>query len=426
VRSRATRHGAWGDVTVHDRFGTATVTSDLRVRRRGRSARSAAGAAEVELGASYEDLARRDFTVNAIAVRLADGAVTRGRAPTTSAGVLRVLHPARSSTIRRDPAPAALRRAAGFEPGRTDALIAPRCSPPSAATGSGATAPAARRAHPRGLARHGSARRYSGTSSLSTSTRRRWPRCPPAARRPDLAERLDAPASLPRPQDRGRAAPTAVPVGRGAGARSRLPPEAAEVAGAHRWLTTSATPPSPATTSSPPVSPGPVGRGWSARPSRARRQGPDRESRSPPHWIALAMPIESVLAAVVAITPAGSARQARQDVQRAPAGESIGGLRMAASSPGRTRIRAPALAAQGHRRPDKTSLRKVARVTITVWREGARRRHRVHRHHAQAQVPEGQGRARQRGDLRRNALQGPQERWRKMWFAVDVGPTRSR
>ena len=88
-----------GTLTVHERFGTATIsaqgfTFDLAGARRERYARPGA-LPEVELGATLsEDLARRDFTVNAIAVSLADGALTAwpGAREDLDAGVLRVLH----------------------------------------------------------------------------------------------------------------------------------------------------------------------------------------------------------------------------------------------------------------------------------------------------------------------------------------------
>jgi tRNA nucleotidyltransferase (CCA-adding enzyme) len=68
-----------GRVIAHERFGTASVilpggaTFDLTSARRERYERPGA-LPEVELGASLrEDLERRDFTVNAIALHLADG-----------------------------------------------------------------------------------------------------------------------------------------------------------------------------------------------------------------------------------------------------------------------------------------------------------------------------------------------------------------
>ncbi len=67
-----------GRVIAHERFGTATVslqgvTFDLAGARRERYPRPGA-LPEVELGASLrEDLDRRDFTVNAIALHLKDG-----------------------------------------------------------------------------------------------------------------------------------------------------------------------------------------------------------------------------------------------------------------------------------------------------------------------------------------------------------------
>ncbi len=83
-------------VAVHERFGTATLTGlDLAAART--EAYAAPGALPaVTLGAGVrEDLARRDFTVNALAVRLADavGLTWPGALADLEAGVLRVLHP---------------------------------------------------------------------------------------------------------------------------------------------------------------------------------------------------------------------------------------------------------------------------------------------------------------------------------------------
>jgi tRNA nucleotidyltransferase (CCA-adding enzyme) len=123
-----------GRVIAHERFGTATVilqggaTFDLTSARRERYERPGA-LPEVELGASLrEDLERRDFTVNAIALRLADGALTDwpGAREDLAAGVLRVLH---ERSFEDDPT-RLLRMARygarlGFEPDReTDALAA--------------------------------------------------------------------------------------------------------------------------------------------------------------------------------------------------------------------------------------------------------------------------------------------------------------
>src|SRR5215203_5031770 len=62
---------------VHERFGTATANGTVNVAAARRERYERPGALpEVVLGAPIaEDLARRDFSVNAIAVRLADGAV---------------------------------------------------------------------------------------------------------------------------------------------------------------------------------------------------------------------------------------------------------------------------------------------------------------------------------------------------------------
>jgi tRNA nucleotidyltransferase (CCA-adding enzyme) len=97
ARRAAARIGA--RVTVHERFGTARVARDdfafdLAAARRERYARPGA-LPDVELGASIEeDLARRDFSINAIAVRLTDSALVEwpGARDDLSAGVLRVLH----------------------------------------------------------------------------------------------------------------------------------------------------------------------------------------------------------------------------------------------------------------------------------------------------------------------------------------------
>jgi tRNA nucleotidyltransferase (CCA-adding enzyme) len=88
-----------GRVTVHERFGTATVTApeatfDLGGARRERYERPGA-LPEVELGASlHDDLGRRDFTVNAMALHLTDGELVEwpGAPEDLRAGRLRVLH----------------------------------------------------------------------------------------------------------------------------------------------------------------------------------------------------------------------------------------------------------------------------------------------------------------------------------------------
>jgi tRNA nucleotidyltransferase (CCA-adding enzyme) len=88
-----------GRVIAHERFGTATVsvdgvTFDLASARRERYPRPGA-LPEVDLGASLrEDLERRDFTVNAIALHLADGELiwVPGAREDLEARRLRVLH----------------------------------------------------------------------------------------------------------------------------------------------------------------------------------------------------------------------------------------------------------------------------------------------------------------------------------------------
>jgi tRNA nucleotidyltransferase (CCA-adding enzyme) len=89
-----------GRVIAHERFGTATVelpdgtTFDVTSARRERYARPGL-LPEVELGATLrEDLERRDFTVNAIAVHLADRELIAlpGATEDLEARRLRVLH----------------------------------------------------------------------------------------------------------------------------------------------------------------------------------------------------------------------------------------------------------------------------------------------------------------------------------------------
>src|SRR4051812_35858470 len=97
ARRAAERVG--GALTVHERFGTATVLAagyafDLAGARRETYARPGA-LPDVELGASVaQDLERRDFTVNAVAIRLVDGERIEfpGAQADLDAGVLRVLH----------------------------------------------------------------------------------------------------------------------------------------------------------------------------------------------------------------------------------------------------------------------------------------------------------------------------------------------
>lgn len=93
----ARRLGA--SVTAHERFGTATIhlgaaSVDVASARRETYPRPGA-LPEVELAATVEeDLRRRDFTVNAIAVRLSDGALLSvpGALEDLGSARLRVLH----------------------------------------------------------------------------------------------------------------------------------------------------------------------------------------------------------------------------------------------------------------------------------------------------------------------------------------------
>jgi tRNA nucleotidyltransferase (CCA-adding enzyme) len=132
--ARRAAERAGGRVTAHERFGTATVTApettfDLAGARRERYPRPGV-LPEVELGATLrEDLERRDFTVNAIALHLADGKLVwlPGAEEDLRAGRLRVLH---EGSFRDDPT-RMLRLARyaarlGFEPDPgTDALVDP-------------------------------------------------------------------------------------------------------------------------------------------------------------------------------------------------------------------------------------------------------------------------------------------------------------
>jgi tRNA nucleotidyltransferase (CCA-adding enzyme) len=136
ARRAAERIG--GRVTAYERFGTATVaapeaTFDVTAARRERYPRPGA-LPEVELGASLrEDLERRDFTVNAIALHLADGRLLSlpGAEEDLAARRLRVLH---EGSFRDDPT-RMLRLARyaarlGFEPDPdTDALVDPALLP---------------------------------------------------------------------------------------------------------------------------------------------------------------------------------------------------------------------------------------------------------------------------------------------------------
>jgi tRNA nucleotidyltransferase (CCA-adding enzyme) len=91
-----------GAVTAHERFGTATVTAGgidaINLARTRRETYAAPGALpDVEPAQLSEDLARRDFTVNALAAplaaeRLGELVDPHGGRDDLRAGVLRVLH----------------------------------------------------------------------------------------------------------------------------------------------------------------------------------------------------------------------------------------------------------------------------------------------------------------------------------------------
>jgi tRNA nucleotidyltransferase (CCA-adding enzyme) len=92
-----------GEVRAHDRFGTATVTAghlQVDLARTRRETYSAPGALpDVEPAGLVEDLRRRDFTINAMALGLSNASAGEltdpldGRAD-LAAGAIRVLHPA--------------------------------------------------------------------------------------------------------------------------------------------------------------------------------------------------------------------------------------------------------------------------------------------------------------------------------------------
>ena len=86
----------------HERFGTAVAGGVDVVRARAESYAAPGALPDVRPGTLDEDLRRRDFTVNAIAVALADGTVSAvdGAAADLDGGVLRVLHDA---SFRDDP-----------------------------------------------------------------------------------------------------------------------------------------------------------------------------------------------------------------------------------------------------------------------------------------------------------------------------------
>ena len=250
ARRAARRLG--GRLTVHDRFGTATVSSDgfafdLAGARRETYPRPGA-LPEVELGASLqEDLARRDFTVNAMAVRLTDGEMTAWDAAEDDlrAGILRVLH---ERSFIDDPTRILrlLRYSArlGFDPDpATDALI----DPGGFATVSGDRLGRELRLlldepHPaRQLERHGIGEALLPgflPVDIDASPLAKLAACCTGVE--DLSQRLDDLGFTAHDRKIVVAAARAPAVPDSDAelwrAFRRLPPEAAEVAGARRWL----------------------------------------------------------------------------------------------------------------------------------------------------------------------------------------------
>jgi tRNA nucleotidyltransferase (CCA-adding enzyme) len=129
ARAAATALG--GSIREHDRFGTATVTApdgfafDV-VTARAETYPAPGALPEVRPETLDEDLARRDFTINAMALSLQDGSLREhpGAREDLDAAVLRVLHP-RSFVDDPTRLLRLVRYAArlGFDPDtRTDAL----------------------------------------------------------------------------------------------------------------------------------------------------------------------------------------------------------------------------------------------------------------------------------------------------------------
>jgi tRNA nucleotidyltransferase (CCA-adding enzyme) len=204
---------------------------------------------EVEYGDSLTvDLGRRDFTVNAMAVRLTDGELSAwpGAREDLDAGILRVLH---ERSFSDDPTRILrlLRYSArlGFEPDPdTDALIDPALF----ATVSGDRLGRELRLlldepHPaKQLARHGIGKALLGERfrpvDIDASPLAKLAAC--CTEIEDLSQRLDALGFTAHDRKIVVAAARApsVPASDAELWRAfrRLPPEAAEVAGAHRWL----------------------------------------------------------------------------------------------------------------------------------------------------------------------------------------------
>jgi tRNA nucleotidyltransferase (CCA-adding enzyme) len=129
--ARSAARATGGTVREHGRFGTAAVAAadgfafDV-VTARAESYPAPGALPEVRAGTLEEDLARRDFTVNALALALRDGVLREhpGALADLEAGWLRVLH---AASFRDDPTRLLrlVRYAArlGFEPEpRTDSL----------------------------------------------------------------------------------------------------------------------------------------------------------------------------------------------------------------------------------------------------------------------------------------------------------------
>ena len=284
ARRAAERLG--GTVVEHPRFGTATVrvgdvVFDLAGAREERYERPGA-LPEVTVGATLaDDLARRDFTVNAIALRLAGGELTHvpGALDDLRDGRLRVLH---DDSFADDPtrllrlARYAARLGFAADP-HTDRLAARAAADGALATVSGERLGAELRLLLRepqpaalaALARHGVGRALLGPAfAADPALIRAALEERPADARPDLVA-LAAAAGGRRPRRAPRAAAGArLPGARRRGGRSRPP-----AAGRLRAALDAATRPSEVDALLRRRAAGGDRAGRGARPRRPRRRG---------------------------------------------------------------------------------------------------------------------------------------------------------
>ena len=209
ARAAAGRVG--GTLTAHERFGTATVRTgdfafDLAGARARDLRRGRARCPTVELGATLEeDLARRDFTVNAMAVSLADGRLTAwpGAREDLDDGVLRVLHdrsfaddPTRMLRLVRY----AARLGFSVDP-HTEALIDPALLETVTGDRAGNELRLLLREPPRGARAAGPLRAGTRPCSASASRSTGSPNAPGRAARPRGEQHRRRPPSARRPPE---------------------------------------------------------------------------------------------------------------------------------------------------------------------------------------------------------------------------------